>query len=311
MEPIETMRFVYNGHQVPTYRYRGKPCWRARDVGMALGYEDDGRAFVRYVMSRWDELTPGVHYDKLKGVGLHEFKAQGALGVNETPTPMGVGVSETPTRTPSVVVLYESSMHGALLKTTKPAGRAMRRVFIDKVMPQLARDGRYCPDRTVMDGRVVDRHDTPSEAVTWSELLELGRGDVRFMLRRMLEVVSQDAECIHLLGIWMRRALEATPPSDTGHTRPLDEHGAPFVLEGAEKMGDPGRFREITQKVLSELAAGEPHTRKQLIAATKAPRFSVLAVISELLGRGVLKEERCGKAPALLTLTVPKNGAPT
>jgi hypothetical protein len=55
---------------------------------------------------------------------------------------------------PSVLMLYESGVHLVLQRTRKPAGKALRRWFADEVMPQLARDGRYAPERTVIDGEI-------------------------------------------------------------------------------------------------------------------------------------------------------------
>ena len=55
-----------------------------------------------------------------------------------------------------LVVLFETGLHLALVKTNKPAGRKLRRFLAEKVLPQLVRTGRYEPveqEPTVVDVR--------------------------------------------------------------------------------------------------------------------------------------------------------------
>lgn len=57
------------------------------------------------------------------------------------------------------MVVYESGVHLVATKTHRPAGVRLRRFLADKVLPQLARDGQYSPERTVRAGRIVARDD--------------------------------------------------------------------------------------------------------------------------------------------------------
>ncbi len=45
----------------------------------------------------------------------------------------------------------------ALLRARKPKGRRLRRLLIDEVLPQLARDGRYDPQRRVNDAGEIEK----------------------------------------------------------------------------------------------------------------------------------------------------------
>jgi prophage antirepressor-like protein len=122
---------------VPPFWHGERPCWLATDVGRALGYARQGEAMRAQMSREWaEDMVRGKDYDRVRPDTL-----QGAI----------------PDRwqyVPSVLVLYESGMHMVLQRTRKPAGKALRRWFADHVMPQLARDGRYAPERTVIDGEI-------------------------------------------------------------------------------------------------------------------------------------------------------------
>lgn len=125
--------------KITTIVYKGRPCWLAREVGEAIGYANNGKDFVAQFTGEWrEEMVAGHDFAPIDGEELEQFKALGY-----------VGVESTPSRTPTVTLLFESGLWLALAKTRKPAGKRLRRFLVEQVLPQVARDGRYLPEREV------------------------------------------------------------------------------------------------------------------------------------------------------------------
>lgn len=117
----------FEGHALTILEVDGRSAWIAREVGAALGYADDGKGFVASITRHWsDELLEGSDYRVLRGEGPHGC----ALHTSDR----GQG---------SLLVLFESGLHLALIKTGKPAGRRLRRLLAEQVLPHVARTGRY------------------------------------------------------------------------------------------------------------------------------------------------------------------------
>lgn len=111
--------------------HNGRPAWLAREVGTAIGYANGGKRFANAITDTWaSEFIQGTDHDIIPAKALESFKRpeQGPL------SPRGA------------LILYESGIHLALLKTRKPAGKRLRRFLAEHVLPQLVRTGRYTPD---------------------------------------------------------------------------------------------------------------------------------------------------------------------
>ena len=131
--------FEFQGRSVALLTFKDRPAWVARDIGRAMEYGEDGKWFVTLLSGDWsDDFTPGVDFEKLTDEALRDFNADAARGTDGVPLGRG-----------SLVILYEPGLHKALLLSRQPRARAMRRWLAEEVMPQLARDGRYSPERQV------------------------------------------------------------------------------------------------------------------------------------------------------------------
>lgn len=158
---LVTLVREFDGRPVTTFLYRGRPAWVAREVGAALEYADDGKALVAMLTREWaDEMKEGSDFVRVDGAELSDLKALLGVGVDGTPTPESES-GPISYFSPSALVLFEPGLHLALLKTNKPAGKRLRRLLVDEVLPQLARDGRFDPARQVDDQGVLRGSSTP------------------------------------------------------------------------------------------------------------------------------------------------------
>lgn len=140
---IATRDFTFEGQTVPTFFIEGRPCWLARDIGTALGYDSDGRRLVANVTAEWsDDFLEGTDFCVLEGEVLADLKRLVTDSVSS--------------RAPAVTVLFESGVNLACMLTRKPLGRAMRRWLADDVLPTLHRTGQYA--RPAPKERAPERH---------------------------------------------------------------------------------------------------------------------------------------------------------
>lgn len=146
MNTVIRLTSDFEGKTLTTLTYKDRPAWVARQIGAALGYANLGKRLVNKITSEWsEEFIRDRDYAVLTGEELAAFKAMAAGG----PVP----VSSRTNR--GLLILFESGLHLVLAKTTKPVGRRLRRFLVDQVLPQIVRDGRYDPEREVVDGQVV------------------------------------------------------------------------------------------------------------------------------------------------------------
>ena len=137
----------FEEHPITTVTYRGRPAWIARQIGDAIGYAQQGKRFVTRITGAWaDEFIGGRDYLVLTGLELELFKSLIELGTDPVPS-----------RAPSLLLLFESGLHLALTKTSKPVGKRLRRFMVDELLPQIVRDGCYSPERAVRDGELVPK----------------------------------------------------------------------------------------------------------------------------------------------------------
>lgn len=128
---------VFEGRKLTTLELDGRRAWLAREVGEAIGYAQRGKRFATKITGEWSkELQAGRDYQVLTGKELAEFKERLFKGTGAVPLGGNRGL----------LVLFESGLHLALVKTTKSAGVRLRRFLAEQVLPQLARTGRYEPE---------------------------------------------------------------------------------------------------------------------------------------------------------------------
>lgn len=141
--------FDFEGRTVSTIVYKGRPCWIAKELGNVIGYSDHGGRIVTKLVCEWgDEFVRGEDFEKIQGKELADFKALLQL--------LSGSESSFLKHAPSTILLYESGMYLALTKTNKPQGKALRRKIVSEILPQIARDGRYDPNRSVdAAGKIV------------------------------------------------------------------------------------------------------------------------------------------------------------
>ena len=124
----------FDGHKLTTLDLDGRTAWIAREVGEAIGYAQRGKRFTSQITGAWsDELLSGHDYRVLTGSEVKAFKAGIFKGTGSVPLGGNRGL----------VVLFESGLHLALVKTQKAAGKRLRRFLAEKVLPQLVRTGRF------------------------------------------------------------------------------------------------------------------------------------------------------------------------
>lgn len=147
MEAMILREFKFDGAPLPVYSVDGKPHWIAKQVGAALGYGKDGGNLVTCVTRDWKgELVEGYEILTLKGRKLQEFKG---LVVDDD--------SSSLSKTVRLMLLSEKGLHKVLMLTRQPAGDRMRDWLAADVLPQIARDGHFAPDRQVVDGKLEAR----------------------------------------------------------------------------------------------------------------------------------------------------------
>ena len=121
----------FEGKSITTLEYDGRPCWVAREIGAAMGYVDDGKRLVTRIRGEWSsELIVGKDYKLVQGKELAEFRAF-FKGTDSVPLKSNRGF----------ILLFESGIHLACLKTNKPIGRRLRRFIVDEVLPRYRPDG--------------------------------------------------------------------------------------------------------------------------------------------------------------------------
>lgn len=128
-----TLAVTFDGHPVNVTMWQGRPAWIASQVGAALGYADGAR-LVDKIGGEWkDEFLPGHDFDTLTNGRLAAFRAA------SNDSPESGESSRGGAR--SLVILYQPGLDLALLKTRKPAGKRLRRLLADEVLPQLRATG--------------------------------------------------------------------------------------------------------------------------------------------------------------------------
>lgn len=233
--------FTFEGHPLTLLTHQDRPAWIAREVGAALGYGDEGGNLVTKLTRDWgDELVEGSDYTKLTRDALPDDLSG--------------------SRTPSLVILFETGLHGVLLLSRQPRARAMRRWLREEVLPQLARDGRYLPTRHVepTTGQVVG----PAPVQVSVDLAPLGQalGMLADLQRETLATLRVVVERLD------RPALPAPAPV------PVAPEPPPVEADGVAHKPHPDALRawlDLQEEPFTLTAAGRAFwaTRRRLTDA--------------------------------------------
>lgn len=178
----------FEGQSLTTIAYKGQLCWSAAEVGRLLGYNDNGSGLVTSITREWlKEIIEERDYHFLRGKELADFKALFQL-------PGKFAGS----RAPHVMLLFEKGLYGVCLKTNKPIGVRLRDYIKTSVLPQLARDGAYLPNREVVNGKLVSTQPAQSTSLE------------KFDTAAFMQIVAQTAE--HAAEKAAEKAVERTVP---------------------------------------------------------------------------------------------------
>ena len=137
MNSLTTFSHDFEGEPIVTLSYDGRPAWVARHIGARLGYSHGGKRMPGKILKDWNEdFIEGQDYVLLAGAELAALREAGEDQAG--------GVSHKARR--EVLLLFESGLWMALVKTRKAIGRRLRRFLVEAVLPQIARTGRYLPE---------------------------------------------------------------------------------------------------------------------------------------------------------------------
>ncbi|MBM4321083.1 MAG: hypothetical protein FJ125_14305 [Deltaproteobacteria bacterium] len=153
----EMVRNAFEGHEIVTFSFKGKPCVLASQIGEALGYADDGLTTV--VTRNWaEDAIEGKDWVKIANGELRELKTlfqvpdeKSGSTTEVTRENRGTSPADSPGSSPispfarHVIALTESGFGMVCIKTEKPLGRKLRREWADKIFPQLVKTGAYAP----------------------------------------------------------------------------------------------------------------------------------------------------------------------
>lgn len=137
---IGELMTMFHGTTIQTLTWNERPCWVARHIGESIGYADGGR-MVDLIRGEWaSEFVEGLDYEMMTGEPLAELKR-----LDMIPRATGDHQSTLPVRSARAMVLFETGIHMALMKTHMPLGVGLRRHLSSNVLPQILRTGSYAP----------------------------------------------------------------------------------------------------------------------------------------------------------------------
>lgn len=228
---MQMQSFDFDGEPLQVLDLNGKPTWVAREVGRALGYEDDGYSLVKMINRNWrDEFEEGRDFSIAKGDDLSPLNN-----------------SEDLTSPRGHLVLFESGFYLACILSRKPAGRRLRRWLADEVLPSIRQTGAYGDPAAPAAQRPTSQLD-PARA----QLLNLL--DVAAELDR-LGAPREGAAVRRRAALTLAPELEAAPPRHPPTARPPAAlHAVPAEIP----LSFPLPPREAThEKTRFALALGE------------------------------------------------------
>ena len=294
MSQMQKMMNEFEGTNVTTITYKGRPCWLVKEVGAVLGYAEKGLS--QRITREWsDEFNDGDDLVVLTGKDVLDFSnayngLQVAVAKNTT--------TKLSPKTRNLLLLTEPGLYLVLAKTNKPVGKRFRKFITREVMPQIARDGHYMP------GRTVDARGRLSETVEQRKLRELSVREKELCLEaaRMLADTLGDklgTEALTTLNISaaeiiMGRDFSALKPRvDDGWMTPTQigkrfKVSAHMVGRAISALDLRGAIPGMSMPFLDQ----GKYSRKQVVAYRYSPEAvrRIGARVRPDPGRGVLKD---------------------
>jgi prophage antirepressor-like protein len=185
MSALAKITNQFEGKSITTLEYDGRPCWIAREIGAAMGYVQNGKRLVDRVRSDWSaDFIKDRDYTILHGQNLKDFAKLIHDGTESVPRRSHLGTDPVPSHSKHLMLLFESGIHLACLRTNKPIGRRLRRFIVDKILPDIVRTGTYRaekPPKSNSDGQSRVLH---AEALRDREARLLAKEDAMVGKRR-------------------------------------------------------------------------------------------------------------------------------
>lgn len=122
----------FNGSEIHTFMWNGKPCWIANEIVSLFGYADSSKTIQQCIEA--EEFETGIEYDVLVKEDLKKFKKM----ASELTT-----VTVVSKNTPSLIIFYEDGLYGFLQYTDKPVGVKFRKWIRSEVLPTIRKEGAY------------------------------------------------------------------------------------------------------------------------------------------------------------------------
>jgi prophage antirepressor-like protein len=289
MDDIIRATNEFEGRDIKTLTYRGKPAWIAREIGEAIGYSQGGKRFATRITGEWaGEFIEDHDYVLLTGEELADFKAICELGT-----------SPVPSHAPQIMLLFESGLYLALAKTNKPVGKRLRRFLAEEVLPQIARDGSYLPERQVQDCKLHNRNSSVVDPKLARELRLARRLELeerKFQTKALKELVqtlrATGKYDDDVLATYDVAATETATGKDLAELKPATEHwSSPTEIAGRlgitpqrvgltiTKLGLRGNIAGLARAVVNK-ATGHQRTVTSYVYSPKA----VQQITDELTG---------------------------
>jgi prophage antirepressor-like protein len=131
---------------VTVIRFGERSFWIARQVGKALGYEDEGRKFPQAIIGKWarsGKLRPEVHYMLLEGETLIAFRSAVEAAENTDEGPAVGPSSLIGRKASSLLLLTEAGLYASILLSDSSVSIALMDWLTLEVLPMIRRTGMY------------------------------------------------------------------------------------------------------------------------------------------------------------------------
>lgn len=122
----------FNGTQVHTFIWNGRPCWIANEVVSLFNYADTSKTIQDCIGA--EDFEPGLEYEVLRGEELKAFKEMVICVTTST---------VVPNKTTQLTILYEDGLYGFLQYTDRPEGIQFRKWIRREVLPEIRQTGAY------------------------------------------------------------------------------------------------------------------------------------------------------------------------
>lgn len=237
--------FDFKGQMVRVMDRNGRPWWIGTDVAKALRYRNAPDMVRMLDEDEKDVVLVGGE----DGAATHQVRSRGGSATQES------GVNQAR----EMIIISESGVFHAILKSKKPEARAFRRWVTEELLPALRRDGTYAI--------------TPAPKSTVAQIEHSDRTSRRRELPGLLDRLEreQNPEKRRILSELIARACEADgiAPPDPDAIRPIDRK--------------PEQAAELFTKIEALIAEGTltNHHRREDRIAVNLPELRRLGVAVE------------------------------